>query len=243
MTMMAVITGSGMHDLFPAGDERRVETAYGPATLYRCEAGGREFLFLPRHGPDHSVPPHRINFRANLSAVMQAGATSVLATSAVGSITRRLPVGGLGLLDQFIDLSSSRATFFDERPVHVDMTRPYDRGLQGEVLRAASALGEKVGRLRTGLVYVSVDGPRYETAAEIRAFRILGGDVVGMTGAPEATLANELGLRYASIVVATNRAAGLQDRVSHEEVVAAMASAAPRVKRLLERTVEAANRI
>ncbi|MGA2665243.1 MAG: MTAP family purine nucleoside phosphorylase [Nitrososphaerales archaeon] len=239
---MAVITGSGMHDLFPARGELRVETAYGPATLYRCEtASGRGFLFLPRHGPDHSVPPHRINFRANLSALREAGATRVLATSAVGSMTRRLPVGEMGLLDQFIDLSSSRATFFDDRPVHVDMTRPYDRALQREVLGAASALGER--RPRTGLVYVSVDGPRYETAAEIRAFRILGGDVVGMTGAPEATLANELGLRYASMVVATNRAAGLQGRVSHDEVVEAMATAAPRVRRLIERTVEAANRI
>jgi 5'-methylthioadenosine phosphorylase len=94
-----------------------------------------------------------------------------------------------------------------------------------------------------GLVYVSVEGPRYETAAEIRMFKSLGGDVVGMTGAPEAILANELGMSYASIVVATNRGAGIQERVSHEEVEEMMGRAAPRLKGLLERAIVAANRI
>ena len=94
-------------------------------------------------------------------------------------------------------------------------------------------------RLTTGLVYVSVDGPRYETSAEIRMFGLLGGDVVGMTGGPEAVLANELGMGYASIVVATNWAAGMQDRVSHEEVVAMMDETAPRVKKLIETAVGA----
>jgi 5'-methylthioadenosine phosphorylase len=232
---MAVIAGSGMHDLFPTGAERRVKTSYGEARIYLCTAGGREFLFLPRHGPDHSIPPHRINFKANLRALKDAGVERVIATSAVGSISSKLPVGGLGLLDQFIDVSKRHLTFFDQRPVHVDMTRPYDPGLQTLILRAAVALRI---RLAAGLVYVSVDGPRYETAAEIRMFGSLGADVVGMTGAPEAILANELGLRYSSIVVGTNRAAGLQDRISHEEVVAMMSRTSPRIKRLIERAIE-----
>jgi 5'-methylthioadenosine phosphorylase len=225
-----------MDYLFPAREERRLKTRFGTAKAYVCAAGTREFLFLPRHGKDHSIPPHRINFRANLQALKGEGVGRVIATSAVGSISRKLQVGGLGLLDQFIDLSKRHLTFFDRRPVHVDMTHPYEPGLQTLILNAADVLGI---RLTTGLVYVSVDGPRYETSAEIRMFGLLGGDVVGMTGGPEAILANELGMSYASIVVATNWAAGMQERVSHEEVVAMMDETAPRVKRLIETAVEA----
>jgi 5'-methylthioadenosine phosphorylase len=226
-----------MDHLFPAREEKRLKTRFGTAKAYVCAGGRREFLFLPRHGKDHSIPPHRINFRANLQALKEEGVERVIATSAVGSISRKLQVGELGLLDQFIDLSKRHLTFFDRRPVHVDMTHPYDPGLQTIILKAAAALGM---RLTTGLVYVSVDGPRYETSAEIRMFGLLGGDVVGMTGGPEAILANELGMSYASIVVATNWAAGMQERVSHEEVVAMMDETAPRVRRLIEMAVEAA---
>jgi len=216
----------------------RVRTEHGTVTLYRCDAGGVEFLHLPRHGLRHTIPPHRINFKANLRALERAGATRVVATSAVGSISKRLRVGEMGLVDQFIDLSKRHQTFFDSKPVHVDMTHPYDSGLQRLILGVAGTLHEK---LTLGINYVSVDGPRYETAAEIRMFGILGGDVVGMTGGPEAILANELGLRYASIVVATNYAAGLQERVSHDEVERAMERTAPRLGKLLELTVRAAN--
>ncbi|MDA4114415.1 MAG: MTAP family purine nucleoside phosphorylase [Thaumarchaeota archaeon] len=232
-----MITGSGMDHLFPAREERSLRTRFGSARAYVCAAGRREFLFLPRHGKHHSIPPHRINFRANMQGLKEAGVERIIATSAVGSISRKLLVGELGLLDQFIDLSKRHLTFFDRRPVHVDMTHPYDKGMQDLILDAAAILGMS---LTTGLVYVSVDGPRYETAAEIRMFGLIGGDVVGMTGGPEAILANELGMRYASVVVATNWAAGMQDRISHEEVVAMMNETAPRVKRLIEIVVESA---
>jgi 5'-methylthioadenosine phosphorylase len=223
-----------MRDLFPSEEETRVRTRYGSVTLYRCAAGGNEFLFIPRHGADASIPPHRINFKATLQALKTAGVGRVIAASAVGSISGRLRVGEMGLLDQFIDLSKRHVTYFDERPVHVDMTRPYDPGLQKLILDAAVGLRVK---LNVGLVYVSVDGPRYETAAEIRMFGLLGGDVVGMTGAPEAILANELGMRYASIVVATNWAAGMQEKVSHGEVEAMMGQFSPRIKKLIERAI------
>ncbi len=237
---VAVITGSGIQDLFPAKSETSVRTDYGTVTLYRCDAGGVEFVHLPRHGLRHSIPPHRINFKANLKALELSGVRRVIATSAVGSISKRLRVGELGLVDQFIDLSKRHQTFFDSRPVHVDMTHPYDAGLQRLILRAAGAARLK---LATGLVYISVEGPRYETAAEIKMFGALGSDVVGMTGAPEAILANELGLRYASIAVATNYAAGLQDRVSHEEIEHVMERTSPRLGRLLQLAVREANRL
>ena len=224
-----------MQDLFSLNEETRVRTPHGPATVYRCKSRGRDFLFLPRHGADHSLPPHRINYKANLQALKSLGVQRVIATSAVGSISRKLSLGELGLLDQFIDLSKQHLTYFDDRPVHVDMTNPYDRGLQRLISSAAEPAGD---RLKTGLVYVSVDGPRYETAAEIRMFRSMGGDVVGMTGAPEAILANELGLRYASVVVATNWAAGMQEKISHEEVVEVMSRAGPRIGGLIERVIQ-----
>src|SRR5579864_7294392 len=160
-----------MDDLFPIKDEKRIRTENGSVTTYLCMSGEREFLFLPRHGTDHSIPPHRINFKANLQALRVAGVRRVIATSAVGSISKKLPIGGVGLLDQFIDLSKRHVTFFDLKPVHVDMTHPYDTELRRLILRAASRIRLKMA---TGLVYVSVEGPRYETAAEIRMFGLLG---------------------------------------------------------------------
>jgi len=230
-----VIAGSGMEGLFSVKRKEQVRTRYGFATVFLCSTGRTEFFFLPRHGEGHEVPPHRINFKANLRALSALGVRSVIATGAVGSISRKLGVGEVGLLDQFIDASKRHVTYFDARPVHVDMTHPYDSGLKEKVARAASSARITLTR---GLTYVSVDGPRYETAAEVRMFGMLGGDVVGMTGAPEAILANELGLRYASIVVATNWGAGMQERVSHEEVVALMARAATKLKRLIEDTID-----
>jgi 5'-methylthioadenosine phosphorylase len=225
-----------MEGLFKARRERRVRTKYGVVTVYLCSTGRTGFYFLPRHGRGHEVPPHRINFRANLLALDALGVQTVIATGAVGSVSKKLRVGEVGLVDQFIDMSKRHLTLFEARPVHTDMTRPYDSGLQEKLSRAASE--EKIG-LGRGLTYVSVDGPRYETAAEVRMFATLGGDVVGMTGAPEAIIANELGMRYASIVVATNWGASLQDRVSHDEVVALMAKSAARVEVLIERTIDA----
>ena len=230
-----VMTGSGMEDLFSAAERRIVKTDYGTVETFHCTSGGASFVVIPRHGKDHTVPPHRINYKANVQAMKKVGVADVIATSAVGSISKKIPVGGLGLLDQFIDFSGRHLTYFERSPVHVDMTYPYDAKLRGRLERAAKALG--IGLTR-GLVYVCVDGPRYETAAEIRTFGLMGGDVVGMTGAPEAILCRETGLRYASVVVATNWGAGIQEKVSHEEVLKAMAKVKPRLKRLIERVVE-----
>ncbi len=229
-----VMTGSGMEDLFQTSERRSVKTDYGTIEVYLCSSGDARFVVIPRHGRDHSVPPHRINYKANVQAMKKLGVADVLATSAVGSISRKLPVGGLGLLDQFIDFSGRHLTYFERSPVHVDVTHPYDRTLQDRLQKSAGALHMK---LVPGLVYVCVDGPRYETAAEIRMFGLLGGDVVGMTGASEAILSRELGLRYASVVVATNWGAGMQEKVSHEEVLSMMRRVKPRLKRLIERTV------
>ena len=227
-----MITGSGMEGQFHLAGRRVVKTRYGSAVTYASRVGGRAFYVLPRHGVEHDVPPHRINYRANIAALSQLGVKSVIATTAVGSMKPEFGIGHLGLLEQFIDFTKGRSsTFFDGRATHTDMTDPYDREL-GEAL--VSAARKKGLSLRTGLVYVCAEGPRYESAAEIRMFRVMGGDVVGMTGVPEVVLARELGLRYSSIAIATNWAAGIQGRVSHEEVVAVMKECGRKVRRLVE---------
>jgi 5'-methylthioadenosine phosphorylase len=220
-----------MEALFETAVDRRVKTEYGEVMAYACTSGGKGFYVIPRHGKDHSVPPHRVNFKANVQAMKVLGVKEVIATSAVGSISKKVGVGGLGILDQFIDFSKRHLTFFEKSPTHVDMTYPYDGGLRKRLSEAGDRLRIP---LTQGLVYVCVDGPRYETAAEIRMFGLLGGDVVGMTGAPEAILSRELGLKYASVVVATNWGAGIQEKVSHDEVLAVMEVVRPRLKKLLE---------
>ncbi len=213
-----VITGTGVTEHFRASGPKSVKTRYGNAVVYESKDGG--YYVLPRHGPRHKVPPHAINYRANLAALDQLGVENVVATSAVGSMEPKLGVGQMGLVDQFIDFTKHREeTFFGDRVAHTDMTNPYSSRLNDAIGLAADGLGV---RLRKGLVYVCAEGPRFETAAEIRMFRKLGGDVVGMTGVPEVVLAREKGLEYASIVIATNWAAGIQERVSHEEVVKVM---------------------
>lgn len=231
---MAVIAGSGMERLFSPRKEMKVKTNKGSVIIYQCRSGKLDFLFLPRHGKGHNIPPHLIDHVSNLTALKVAGVDRVIATSAVGSISQKLGVGELGLLEQFIDMSKRHLTAFEDRVVHVDMTDPYDAALRERLVSAARSLNIP---LKTGLCYVSVDGPRYETSAEIRAFAALGGDVVGMTGAPEAIVSKELGIKYASIVAATNWGAGIQEKVSHEEVVAMMTRVAPRIKNLIERVL------
>lgn len=230
---VAVIAGSGVAEHFELSGEETLSTRYGSATVFRSRDGS--FYLLPRHDRGPSVPPHRIDYRSNIAGLKSAGVRSVIATSAVGSMNRRFKVGELGLAEQFIDFTKRREeTFYDDTVVHTDMTHPYSRVLNKMVLRAARSLGLRV---HEGLVYVCAEGPRYETAAEIRAFRLLGGDVVGMTGVPEVVLADEMGMSYASVLIATNWAAGIQERVTHEEVLRVMKRSGEKVKRLVEATV------
>jgi len=221
-----------MEERFDLSHRRVVRTKFGRSLLYHARAGERSFYVLPRHGIRHNLPPHKINYRANIAALDQLGVRKVIATTAVGSMNPEFRVGELGLLEQFIDFTKGRDfTFFDDEVRHTDMTHPYDRDLGELLAESASRLRME---LRKGLVYVCAEGPRYESAAEIKMFRSSGGDVVGMTGVPEVVLANELGLKYASVAIATNWAAGIQERVTHSEVASVMRRSGTAVKRLLE---------
>ncbi len=209
----AIIGGSGVYRL--AGGEfceRVIETTYGAVTLYVGYGVSEGIVFLPRHGVEHSTPPHRINYRANIKALALLGVRRVLATAAVGSLNERVPPGRLALLDQFLDFTRDRAqTYFDgddSGVAHVDVTDPYCPALRAALMRAAQRRGLALVERAT---YVCMEGPRFETAAEVRMLAALGGDVVGMTGVPEVTLARELGLCYASVAIPMNWGAGLME--------------------------------
>lgn len=213
--MLAIIGGSGLDTLPGLADARRraVDTPYGlPApVVHRGRLAGREVLFIARHGDAHTVPPHRINYRANIRALAAEGARAILAVAAVGGIRGHAP-GSLALPHQLIDYTSGRAaTFFDGGDAgvtHVDFTQPYAPGLRAACLRAARRAGVP---LADGGVYAAVNGPRLETAAEIDRLERDGATMVGMTGMPEAVLAREAGLDYAVIALCVNHAAGRGD--------------------------------
>jgi 5'-methylthioadenosine phosphorylase len=233
LSPIGVITGTGVTEHFHLSRPKLVRTRYGKATVFSGE--GESCLVIPRHGAAHRSPPHGINYRANIAAFEQLGVREIIATSAVGSMNQGLKVGSLGLIEQFLDFTKRRqTTFFEEKVVHTDMTNPYSRHLNQEILAAAKRVGVDVV---SHLVYVCAEGPRFETAAEIKMYKIIGGDVVGMTGVPEVVLANEKKLEYSSIVIATNWAAGMQPKVSHEEVLRVMKQSGKTVKRLIEATI------
>ncbi len=237
-----IIGGTGFYDLGDAAASQEattVETPYGAVCVQPSPLAASEVAFIARHGLGHTVPPHRINYRANIAALRELGVTNILASAAVGSLSDRMPPGSLALLTQFLDFTRGRpSTFFDGEDgevVHVDVSDPYCRHLRAELEKAASRLGEK---LHLDATYVCAEGPRFETPAEIRMFRRLGGDVVGMTGVPEVVLAREAGICYASVAIVTNWAAGVSgEGVKHDSVSEFMEAQTPRVRGLFEEVV------
>jgi len=231
--VVAIIAGTGMSKLLVPEDLRPVETPYGETYLGRLSISGKPVLIAPRHGPRHSVPPHKVNYRAMLHSVKAAGASAVIATSATGSMNKRMKPGDLAVPDQILDFTKSRPqTFFDAEGnlVFTDVTNPYSERVRKVLFRAAKRLGVRVHGKAT---YVCTEGPRFETTGEIKMFSKLGGDLVGMTGAPETFLARELGIEYATLSIVTNWAAGIAPRVSHEEVLEVMKRVGPVVRDII----------
>lgn len=211
----AIIGGTGFYSLGEGGfSEEIIETAYGPARVYRGSGEQDNLCFVPRHGADHTVPPHRVNYRANMMALQILGVQRVLGIFTVGSLHTGISPRSLVLLDQFIDCTSGRdSTYFeggDSGLAHVEMNRPYCDRLRGQLQSAAERLG--IALIERG-TYVATNGPRFETPAEIRMYAQWGGDVVGMTGVPEVTLARELGLHYAAVALSVNWGAGLEAKI------------------------------
>lgn len=208
---IAIITGSGLEDCrLGACEPIAVETAYGRVALEYSPLAEAEVYLLPRHGRDHAVPPHRINYRANIAALATLGCRTIVATNAVGSLRRAFAPGDFVLPDQFIDCTKNRPfTFFDGEDglvEHVDVSQPYCPGLRDVLQRALRGHDLPV---HTPATYLCTEGPRFETPAEIKAYATWGASLVGMTGVPEVVLARELGLCYASLCLVTNYAAGM----------------------------------
>ncbi|MFJ9840230.1 S-methyl-5'-thioadenosine phosphorylase [Kitasatospora sp. NPDC101155] len=246
---VGVIGGSGLYALLDDVAEVRVDTPYGPPSdaLFVGEAAGRRVAFLPRHGRGHRLPPHRINYRANLWALRSLGVRQVLGPCAVGGLRAEYGPGTLLVPDQFVDRTSGRVqTFYDGQPlpdgsvpevVHVSMADPYcPAGRRAALEAACGAAWEPVD----GGTLVVIEGPRFSTRAESRWFTANGWSVVGMTGHPEAVLARELGLCYSSLALVTDLDAGVEsgEGVTHAEVLEAFAANVDRLRTVLFKTLE-----
>lgn len=235
---VAIIGGTGFERLFKNTKQLRLGTPYGiPPPLYVGKVNSRNVIFLPRHGPNHSVPPHRISYKANIYALYEMGVERILATNAVGAINLNFKPRDIVVPHDFVDFTKHRSTtFFDEAPItHIDVSQPYCPEIRKLLVKAAKKLGFSV---RDRAVLVCTEGPRYETPAEIEMFRHLGCDVVGMTGIPEAVLARELGMCYASICYVSNMAAGVQEQLRALEVSKVSKNAVPKVEQVIIETIK-----
>jgi len=237
MRRVGLIGGTGLDHWGEAIRSHKVNCAYGQpsADLAEYEANGLKVLFLPRHGVQHEIPPHAVNYQANIDAFRQMEVEGIIAINAVGGISSQNRPGTLAVPDQLIDYTWGRAHTFSmtasDRLQHVEFAGPFDGSLRTELLKAATSAGLDVNN--GGCVAVT-QGPRLETAAEIRRFMQDGNDMVGMTSMPEAILAREAGLDYASLCINANWAAGLeQEPVTMEAIEATLAGAMIKVRQLL----------
>ncbi len=237
MPEIGVIAGSGMYDMpdLDMIDSVKLGSPFGePSDVYRIgKLSGREIVFQPRHGSLHHIPPHRINYRANIWGFRELGVKKILSVGATGGINPLMKPGAIVLLDQIIDMTSGReSTFFDENEVvHIDFTEPFCKDLRKSLVSAAARSKTPVVKKGT---YIAVNGPRLETAAEIRAFAQQGADVVGMTAMPEAVLAREAEICFACIAVVTNAAAGITEgRLTTTEVIEGMKTSTGKIRALL----------
>lgn len=243
--MLAIIGGSGLTQLSNLDVTHRlaVRTPYGEPSgaLTFGRIGGADVVFLARHGYGHTIPPHEVNYRANIWALREQNVEGVVSVASVGGIRADMRPGAIAVPHQIIDYTWGRKnTFFEggeQNVTHIDFTEPYSAQLRNRILDAARGCGEAV---LENAVYAACQGPRLETAAEINRLERDGADLVGMTGMPEAALAREAGLDYATIAVIANFAAGRADSlhgIRMEDIEQVLQQALVRVRRIIERLV------
>lgn len=240
MSKIAIIGGTGLTSLqgLEITGREIIQTPYGEPSgiLVRGNYCGQEVMFLPRHGPGHTIPPHKVNYRANIWALKEVGVSNVIAVNAVGGIRLDMEPGALVIPNQIIDYTWSRInTYFEDslsNVVHVDFSEPYCNSLRQHLLDGAIQAGQDV---IDGATYGATQGPRLETTAEIDRLERDGCHIVGMTGMPEAVLARELNLCYASISLVVNRAAGRgEGEITMAEIDKCLKSIIKKVRKLLE---------
>ena len=244
--MLGIIGGTGLTQLSNLEVTRRqiVRTPFGDPSgaLTFGKLNRREVVFLARHGYGHTIPPHEVNYRANIWALHSEGAGRIVSVASVGGIRPDLAPGALAVPHQVLDYTWGRKhTFFEgpDQPVtHVDFTHPYCEKLRASLLKAAAAAGQAIVN---GGVYAATQGPRLESAAEIDRLDRDGADMVGMTGMPEAALAREIGLRYAAVAVVVNHAAGRgesSEAIHLDQINAVLKASMLKVRALLAKLVE-----
>ena len=237
MPKIGIIAGSGFYEIegVEVKELRKLSTPYGePSDMYRiCEVSGREVAFLSRHGTPHHIPPHRVNYRANVWGFRELGVERILSVNVVGGINKDLRPGDVVIADQIVDMTHGRAaTFYDENEaVHIDFTEPFCPALRAAVIIAGKRIRAET---RDSGTYICVNGPRLETGAEIRFFSTAGADIVGMTVMPEACLAREMELCFVCISVVTNYAAGISGKgLTTTEVMETMRLSTERIRNLI----------
>ncbi len=245
MTHYAIIGGTGLTTLDTLSELQHevISNPYGTPSgaLIHGRWGSHRVTFLARHGAHHTIPPHQINYRANIWALKQSGVEAVIAVAAVGGITAAMAPGVLVIPDQIIDYTYGRGhTFFENdlsSVTHIDFTEPYCNTLRNALIAAAAQTDIAIQSQGT---YGATQGPRLETAAEIRRLERDGCDIVGMTGMPEAALARELGLRYATCALVVNWAAGKSTaEITMAAIQQQLATGMVRVKTLLRQLLHA----
>lgn len=241
---IGVFGGSGFYSLMDDVEEVAIDTPYGPPSdkLAIGLLKGKKVAFLPRHGKDHSIPPHKINYRANLWAMKELGVKKIIGPCAAGSLIPEFKPGDFVVVDQFINATSGRAdTFFDGPNVtHVSAADPYCESLRALAFQKGREMGISIHDKGTIVV---VNGPRFSTRAESRYFSMIGGQVINMTQYPEGYLAKELGICYVNIAMITDYDAGLEGRddippVEHEAVLEVFTANIDKLKQLIVKMVE-----
>lgn len=241
MADIAIIGGTGIGEKLMAmdGDPIRIETKFGPVEGKQVKHSGRTLLLMQRHSGGHKVPPHKVNYRAMAVALQTVGARACFASAAVGSLRPDWKPGTLAICTDMIDLTYRRLTLFDDEVQHTDMSEPFPAS---SVLKAAcESLDQEIEEKAT---YVGLDGPRYESPAEVRYLGQIGGDVVGMTATSEAIVFREAGVPYACLAVVTNLGTGLSSsQLHHGEVTDIMKNVGPTVLEILMKAAQKYNQV
>jgi 5'-methylthioadenosine phosphorylase len=249
MAIIGIIGGSGLDnpDIFSDPRDEKATTPYGEPSspLKHGIINGVEVILLARHGREHTIPPSQVNYRANIAALKDAGASHIIATTAVGSLREEIHRGDLVIIDQFIDFTKQRKMTYHEsftphNPVHCPMANPYDQRLRAILIDECRAL--KYPFHDHGTV-VTIEGPRFSTRAESRMFRTLGADIINMSIATETILANELGIPYAAVAMSTDYDSWRSDEepVSWEAVLQVFTENAAKVTNLLKNVIQNPN--
>ena len=245
MVKIGIIGGSGLDnpDILKDVEEVDAETPYGKpsSSLKTGKIGDVDVVLLARHGREHAIPPTQVNYRANIQALKDIGCTHILATTACGSLRQEIGRGDFVILDQFIDFTRLRkVSFFEEfephKPAHTPMADPFDENLRKALIETAKETGIKYHE--TGTV-VTIEGPRFSTRAESNMFRGWGADVINMSVAPEAILANEAGIPYATVAMSTDYDSWSEEEedVTWEEILKVFKKNTTKVTDLLTKTI------